>query len=184
MDDVHTAHGSGQAGAPTAQLPQPWGEWTHHQLAGPEGKFVFHAGTASAIPGTAINYIVCSDPGYCSPARPAPAKQIDFLGVGSFKNLRFPNDDFANNVVVGESLHYFTVHIEDLGEPGGLNGSDKNSDECQDGGHAGEVADCGCPDFYRMTIHVDADPNSDVMYEVYGYARTGNYQIHPEVGSH
>ena len=76
----------GQAGANTGLPPQPKGEWTHHQKRGADGSFVFHAGTASAPPGTEIDVIICSDEGYCAPARPAPDKQIDFAGVGTFKN--------------------------------------------------------------------------------------------------
>jgi hypothetical protein len=183
LDATHTSHGSGQAGAPTAQQPQPWGEWTHHQRSGPEGSFQFHAGTASAIPGTEIAFISCSDPGWCSPARPAPAKQIDFFGTGSFRNLRNANADFAAHVTPRRSLHHFSVHIEDLGEPGNLS-SGANSDECPVGGNFGQVAECGCPDFYRIRIHQNEDPNSPVLYEQANYAHTGNLQIHPEVGSH
>lgn len=62
----------GQAGANTGSPPQPKGEWTHHQQSGPDGSFVFHAGTASAPPGTEIDIIVCSDEGWCNPARKAP----------------------------------------------------------------------------------------------------------------
>ena len=183
MDGEHVAHGSGQAGAPTAQQPQPRGEWTHHQRVGPEGIFVFHAGTSSAPEGTEIDYISCSDPGWCNPARPAPAKQIDFRGVGSFRSLRNPNPAFAAHVTPRESLHFFSVHVEDLGEPGGGNGSD-GEPNCPEGGNAGQVAECGCPDFYSIKIHETEDPNSPVLYEVFEYVRSGNYQIHPEVGSH
>ena len=123
--------------------------------------------------------IECSDPGYCSPARPAPAKQIDFAGVGSFKNLRHASAAFDAVVVPRESLHWFSVHIEDLGEPGG---QPQNDDNCPEGGSAGGVAPCECPDFYRITIHETADPNSPVLYSVDSYAVTGNLQIHPEVG--
>ena len=178
------SHGSGQAGAPTAQQPQPWGEWTHHQLTGPDGDFVFHAGTASAPDETEIDYITCSDPGWCDPARPAPAKQINFQGVGAFKNLRNASQNFADHVIVGSSLHWFTVHIEDLGEPGSSNNLPGNTGPCPEGGNEGQIADCDCPDFYRIAIHETSDPNSPVMYHVYNYIRSGNYQIHPEVGTH
>jgi len=46
----------GQAGAPTASQPQPYGEWTHHNR-GESGSFTFHAGTASAPEGTEIDLI-------------------------------------------------------------------------------------------------------------------------------
>jgi len=73
----------GQAGAPLASQPQPWGNWTHTQKKGPGGSFTFHAGTPSAPDGTEIDWITCMDPGWCVQARPAPAKQLDFAGVGT-----------------------------------------------------------------------------------------------------
>jgi hypothetical protein len=109
----------GQAGANTALPPQPKGEWTHHQKIGPDGDFVFHAGTASAPPGTEISNIICSDEGYCDPARPAPFKQIDFDGVGTFKNIKDPSVNLED-VIPGVTYHYFQVHIEDLGERGNV----------------------------------------------------------------
>jgi uncharacterized repeat protein (TIGR01451 family) len=181
----------GQAGASTALPPQPKGEWTHHQQKGPDGSFVFHAGTASAPEGTEINMIVCSDPGFCNPARPAPAKQIDFEGVGSFKNMKHPAAIVEAAVVEGVSLHRFNVHVEDLGEPGKegqhttvdsplcpLEGSD---------GLSGDLAECDCPDFYRITIYADEAPleeqgDEDVIYQVEGYIDGGNLQIHPLTG--
>ena len=171
----------GQAGANTALPPQPKGEWTHHQQRGPDGSFIFHAGTASAPPGTEINVIVCSDPGFCNPARPAPNKQIDFEGVGSFKNIRNPSAPL-NGVVVGVTLHRFEVHIEDLGEPGKGGKVDPPAATCPVGGSAGLVASCACPDFYRITIHETEDPASDVIYMVEGYLDGGNLQIHPLTG--
>ena len=56
VDEKHVSHGSGQAGAPTAREPQPWGEWSHHQRVGPEGTLMFHAGSASAIEGTELAF--------------------------------------------------------------------------------------------------------------------------------
>ncbi len=168
----------GQAGAPLASQPQPWGEWTHHQKNGPAGNFVFHAGTASAPEDTEIDVIECSDPGWCVQARPAPAKQIDFAGVGSFKNMRRPSESLRD-VVPGETLHWFEVHIEDLGEPGRTGTQEDPPPECPPEGSAGELADCGCPDFYAITIHATTDPGSDVIYRVFGYILGGNLQIHP-----
>ena len=174
----------GQAGANTALPPQPKGEWTHHQQRGPSGSFVFHAGTASAPEGTEIARIECMDPGFCNPARPAPAKQIDFWGVGTFKNMKDAPASIADNVVVGESLHWFEVNIDDAGEPGkqgkkGLNG-------CPDQGfglHGDvELVDCECRDFYRITIYEGPTDASPVMYQVYGYIFGGNFQIHPLTG--
>jgi hypothetical protein len=185
----------GQAGANTAMQPEPKGEWTHHQQRGPDGSFMFHAGTASAPVGTEITMIECSDPGNCLPARPAPAKQIDFNGVGTFKNIRDAAPSLAD-VVPGETFHYFEVHIEDLGEPGN-NGKQPVPDQilCPPEGSPGEVANCGCPDFYRITIYAGVYPEfdpvtgkitnlnkTDVIYDVYGYLTGGNLQIHPPTG--
>lgn len=185
----------GQAGANTAKQPQPKGEWTHHQQKGPDGSFIFHAGTASAPMGTEIAMIECSDPGNCLPARPAPAKQIDFNGVGTFKNIRNASPSLAN-VIAGVTYHYFEVHIEDLGEPG-KNGKQPGVNDvlCPPEGSPGEVANCGCPDFYRITIYAGVIPvfdpatgeilnlnTTDVIYDVYGYLSGGNLQIHPPTG--
>ena len=170
----------GQAGAPTASQPQPWGEWTHRQHRGDDGRFTFHAGTASAPDGTEIDLIQCRDPDNCNPARPAPNKQIDFEGVGTFKNIS-GNSPIAPLVVKGESLHWFEVHIEDLGEPGNQN---PDLTDCPKGGHVGlpTPANCDCPDFYTIRIHETADPGSAVIYEVGGYINGGNLQIHPPIG--
>ncbi len=171
----------GQAGAPTASQPQPFGEWTHHQQRGPDGRFVFHAGTASAPDDTEIDLIVCSDPGFCNPARPAPAHQIDFEGVGAFNNVG-NSAPIADMVIEGVSLHWFSVHIEDAGEPGGTNPGEGDESICPAGGSAGGMVDCDCADFYTITIHAGPDPGSDVIYSVGGYIRGGNLQIHPPVG--
>jgi len=176
----------GQAGAPTASQPQPWGEWTHHQQKGADGSFLFHAGTASAPEGTEIDLVVCSDPGYCVQARPAPAKQIDFEGIGTFKNLRKPSVALVN-VIPGTTYHWFEVHIEDLGEPGKGGKVEPPLEICPPEGSAGEPADCDCPDFYRITIYDAFDPQTetpnvvDVIYSVYGYIIGGNLQIHPPI---
>ncbi len=208
--DGHEYTFGGQAGAPTASQPQPFGEWTHHERKGPGNqKFIFHAGTASAPDETEIDLVVCSDPGWCMQARPAPAKQIDFEGVGTFKNLHNASDDL-DGVIAKETLHWFEVHIEDLGEPGsasdrhgnalrsrgaGQRGRDGDrhvfggqdpAEGCSPDGHAGEIAPCDCPDFYRITIYEGVMPGealnkTDVIYEVYNYFN-GNLQIHPPVG--
>lgn len=170
----------GQAGAPTASQPQPSGEWTHHQQSGPSGDFVFHAGTASAPAATEIDLILCTDPGYCRQARPAPNKQIDFEGVGTFHNIRNPSAALGG-VVVGVTLHWFEVHIEDLGEPGRNGRQGPAAGNCPNAGSAGVLADCGCPDFYRIRIHANQTPGSPVIYEVYGYIDGGNLQIHPAI---
>ena len=199
----------GQAGANTGLPPQPKGEWTHHQKRGPDGSFVFHAGTASAPAGTEIAAIVCSDEGYCAPARPAPNKQIDFAGVGTFKNqnaLPVNSSPLATaNLIPGETYHWFEVHIEDLGEPGNEpRGGNKKNVICTDGGSGTDAfadppvflpANCGCADFYRIRIYNGVIPVFDpitgeitnlnkttVVYEVFGYINGGNLQIHPLTG--
>jgi hypothetical protein len=172
----------GQAGAPTASSPGPFGEWTHHQQRGDSGRFVFHAGTSSAPPGTEIANVECSDPGFCNPARQAPAKQIDFDGVGSFKNIS-GNASVGDYAEAGETLHWFSVHIEDLGEPGMGGKVDPPEADCPPEGSSGSVADCDCPDYYEILIHETTDPGSMVIYEVRGYITGGNLQIHPPVGS-
>lgn len=177
----------GQAGANTGQQPQPKGEWTHHQKSGYYGSFTFHAGTASAPEGTEIDYIECSDPGFCNPARPAPAKQIDFGGIGSFKNLR--SKVLKDLGVTTDTLHWFDVHIEDLGEPGKSGQHDEPDPKvCPPGGSGGGLANCDCPDFYHIKIYpASTDLNNPVMtgppiYEVWGYIDGGNFQIHPPTG--
>ena len=169
----------GQAGANTALPPQPKGEWTHHQQKGADGRFVFHAGTASAPLETVIAEIVCSDPGFCDPAREAPDKQIDFNGIGQFKNIEGNAPVKGLGAIAGETFHYFEVNIDDLGEPG--NGAVPA--QCSpDGYEPEEIALCDCPDFYRITIHANSDPTSAVIYTVEGYIKGGNLQIHPLTG--
>ena len=179
-DDVDRYTFGGQAGAPTANQPQPYGEWTHHQQRGPDGDFVFHAGTASAPSETRIVRIECSDPGACLPALDAPAKQIDFVGIGSFKNIRHPSPPLAN-VIPGETFHWFEVHIEDLGEPGRGGKIDPPASYCPVGGSPDALANCDCPDFYTITIHNDTTPTSAIIYQVGGYITGGNLQIHPPI---
>lgn len=186
----------GQAGAPTASQPQPRGEWTHSSKPGsPAGRWTFHAGTSSAPIGTEIDLIECCDPGNCLPARHAPNKQINFEGIGTFKNLA-SNSNLPPGVVVGgvhRTYHWFEVHIEDLGEPGNNGQQGSPGQGCPPGGSNCEVANCACPDFYRITIYVGFDPSTfpippgeinttDVLYSVEGYLDGGNMQIHPAIG--
>ncbi len=211
----------GQAGANTGQQPQPKGEWTHHQQRGPSGSFTFHGGTASAPAGTEIDEIRCSDPGGCKPSGdpPSPAKQLDFDGIGTFKSIskgsKAPIFEIPNPNVTAEgkgnkkfngTFHWFEVNIDDMGEPGGFNKGAPNSEKCPGTGFGEKgpqpLANCDCPDFYRITIHdgVDAadvvwlpdgnidlnslrrDPKLDVIYEFYGYIDGGNLQIHRPTG--
>jgi hypothetical protein len=194
-------HG-GQAGAPSAQQPQPFGEWTHTQHNGPAGQWTFHAGTHSAPPGTEVSLIECCDPIACDHAAAnGHFKQINFEGVGTFKNVH--DADFnAVDHGAGMTFHWFTVHVEDLGEPGSP-AQTPGSANCPflPNAHNCGPADCGCPDFYRITIykgfvpsprptnaHPDIPVNqinkTDKVYEVYGYTEGGNLQIHSEVGTH
>ncbi|MFT5050542.1 MAG: hypothetical protein ACI8QZ_001944 [Chlamydiales bacterium] len=173
----------GQIGAPSADQPQPYGNWGHTQHRGPDGRFSFHGGTNAHGDDTFIASVVCSDPGYCNPARPAPAKQLDATGVGLFSNARELSPLMAAHVIVQDSRHWFSVHFEDLGEPGGgTNSTEGEEPDCPPEGSAGSLADCGCSDFYSIKIHANADPASAVIYETYGYIRRGNVQIHPPVG--
>jgi hypothetical protein len=174
----------GQAGANTALPPQPKGEWTHSQQKGPHGNFTFHAGTASAPLGTEIIEIRCSDPGTCKPSGdpPSPAKQLDFDGIGTFKNFgkegtaREPQWDIpgANAKCSSKggkfrfdgTFHYFQVNADDNGEPGNQMQSKVNDTEACPPDGVGEKAlpayvdassNCDCPDFYRITIHNGVD---------------------------
>ena len=176
----------GQAGANTALQPQPKGEWTHRQQKGPAGKFTFHGGTASAPEGSEIDVIRCSDPGGCRPSgdKPSPAKQLDFDGIGTFKNIGkkngggipdFMDKNAGNTVMVGHgnknfdgTFHWFEVNIDDLGEPGNTNPKKNPGDgteACPANGFGEkgdqELANCSCSDFYRITIY-DGVKASDV----------------------
>ena len=120
------------------------------------------------------------------------------------------------------TFHWFEVNIDDLGEPGKFNNGAPNSVTCPGRGFgeksggpfvpdpvnapgttiilpATELANCDCPDFYRITIYKGVlntevtflpdgriDPNSmnksDVIYEAFGYIDGGNLQLHPPTG--
>ena len=175
----------GQAGAPTGAQPQPFGEWTHVQHSGPDGKFTFHAGTASAPEGTEIDRISCCDSDNCVQARPAPAKQIDFVGRGTFKNIG-PHSPVLDYATVQTSLHWFEVNIDDMGEPGNKAEPDAicppSGFTCDD--DPGGFTKCACADFYRIKIYSKPDPpsvdrTSVPIYGVEGYITGGNFQIHP-----
>ena len=105
------------------------------------------------------------------------------------------------------TFHWFEVNIDDDGEPGNSNPT-KNPDDVVPGlcppngfGEKGDqaLANCGCSDFYRITIYdgvnaadVVKDPDgsidpsklnrTDVIYEVWGYIDGGNLQIHSLTG--
>ena len=178
-NDVYTF--GGQAGANTALQPQPAGEWEHNNHDGPSGDFAFHGGTHSAPDGTEIDRIECSDPGFCNPARHAPAHQLDFWGVGQFHSAKKLPGSMSQYITVGESLHWFEVNVDDSGEPGHPN-TDADCPEDGFGLHGSEAfVNCDCGDFYRITIRRTTDPNSPVLYTVHGYFQ-GNFQIHPLTG--
>lgn len=172
----------GQVGAPTV----PFGEWTHHQKKGQTADFVFHAGSHSAPKDTNITAVVCSDPGACRPAAAnAGFKQIDFEGTGSFRAIQkgatingFPA--IADHEPNG-TRHYFRVHIEDLGEPGGAGGPKPNNCNKKPGALANGGACKNCPDIYQIEIHATTDKNSPIIYTVGAFVDGGNLQIHPPV---
>jgi hypothetical protein len=182
----------GQVGAPTLLAPGPFGEWTHHQKFGQTDDFVFHAGSHSAPKDTRIDTVVCSDPEACKPAvANANFKQIDFEGTGSFRNLKKGGTVNGSPVVTDQSAggtrHYFRVHIEDLGEPGGAGGPKPNNCNHKPGAIIGtgnqKKTECkNCPDIYQIEIHATTDKNSAIIYTVGAYVDGGNLQIHPPVG--
>lgn len=183
----------GQAGAPNDNDPS-YGNWTHTHHGGFNFSFTFHAGTSSAPEGTEISQIICGDPGWCSPARPAPFKQIYFDGVGVFKNEKgfaaYVSDEHPGaQVSVGETLHRFEVYVVDAGEPGG-NNRQQSSAKCEwapDLSGATFVpldvdrGDCeDCPDYYAIRIYSD-EVGSEIIYQVNDFITHGNLQIHPEI---
>jgi hypothetical protein len=173
----------GQVGARTASQPLPSGEWEHNQHTGPSGDFSFHGGSHSAAPGTQIVDVRCSDPGFCDPARHAPAKQLDFDAIGTFSNVgkgaKAPVFMIPGANVIPEpkgktggafTFHWFEVNIDDMGEPGKFNSGAPNSTICPGRGFgeksagpfpdpggavlpATPLGNCDCPDFYRITIY-------------------------------
>jgi len=120
------------------------------------------------------------------------------------------------------TFHWFEVNIDDLGEPGKFNTGAPNSAACPGRGFGEKsggafvpdpvgapgvtvvlpntpLADCDCPDFYRITIYKGVlstevtklpdgriDPASmnktDVIYHTFGYIDGGNLQLHPPTG--
>jgi len=164
---VDTATFGGQAGAPASVF----GEWTHVNHSGPSGQWTFHAGTHSAPnPETYVNVVTCSDEPACvHAAANGLNKQIDFSGVGTFKNVH----DDGGLPISTSGFYPFRVHIEDLGEPGN-NGTQGNANGCSATGHSGGVGDCDCPDFY----HIEIDLGGGQTYTFFGYIRGGNLQMH------
>ena len=192
-DDKNRYTFGGQIGAPTASQPTPSGEWTHHQFQGPAGDFVFRVGTASAPKDTFVTQVTCSDPGFCNPARPAPFKQLNWEGFGSFRTAKgsiASQVNTENDKTEGYSRHFVRVHIEDLGEPG-PGGKQPHSGDCPHviGEIVGDPATdsnaalicTNCADVYQIEIHATMNSNSAVIYSVGGFIDAGNLQIHPEI---
>jgi hypothetical protein len=196
----------GQVGAPSADPAQggPFGEHTHHNVIGPAGDFVFHAGTHSAPKSTRILATACKDPGACRQAvANASFKQIDFEGTGSFRSLDATAKAYlaahAGHPVLADNvdsqIYYFRVDMDDTGEPGDKP-SKKQSDinACKrflaaDLNLALNIPDpaltdyatCGaCADVYQFYICKDenACEQKDAIYAVRGYLTGGNIQMH------
>ena len=196
----------GQVGAPTANpaFGGPFGEHTHHQVAGPAGDFVFRAGTHSAPSNTRITATACKDPGACRQAEAnASFKQIDFEGTGSFRTL----DPVATAYLAGNAGHpvapdsqdsrvyYFRVDMDDFGEPG-----NKSSPKGRDATKWANLlaADLNKPltdpdplmstfgacndfaDVYQFYICKDENPceQAQAIYAVRGFLTGGNIQLH------
>ena len=146
----------GQAGAPA----RTDGNWTHRYLEersgekkqNPQNKFTFHSND--------LRFIKCSDPGdFCHPARPADYRQIDFTGIGKIMNKR---GGFVTDAPVGNLC--FTVHLEDMGEPGHGGRSPSASEDCAHcpGTEIEVPDDCtNCTDYYEIKIYKDASIDTD-----------------------
>jgi len=120
-------------------------------------------------------------------------KQIDFEGTGSFRSLKKNGTVNGFPVVTDQSAggtrHYFRVHIQDLGEPGGTGGRKQRACTLTPGEIVGiggqKKKPCAdCPDVYQIEIHATTDPASAIIYTVGAFVDGGNLQIHPPVGQH
>lgn len=165
----------GQVGAPTASQPQPYGEWEHHQQVGPSGDFTFKSGTSDAPKGTRIVEVRCSDPGFCNPARPAPAKQLDWDGIGAFTNTgngknapQFQVPD-ANVIPVPNggknkvfTYHWVQVNIDDMGEKGNLNSGAPDPNVCPGRGFGEKSAGPFVPDPVNNPSNVVSLPYTEL----------------------
>lgn len=60
----------------------------------------------------------------------------------------------------------------------GKNGKQNTPGWCPDEGSAGFSADCSCADFYHIRIFGNESGEGDPIYEVFGYIKGGNLQIH------
>jgi len=174
---------AGQVGAPSALPPQPSGEIIIRSNGGIAGIFTFGGGTSSAPPGTEIDKVSCSSPGYCGYTRPAPAHTIDFEGIGTFQNIgnvSVQQNRGGSNTLASPTYHWFEVSIRDQGEPGVV----PDDPDCSSAESSAEL-NCDCPDWYSIKIY-DGVTNSiqppAVIYEASGYIDGGDLQIHPLTG--
>lgn len=196
----------GQVGAPTANpaFGGPFGEHTHHQVSGPAGDFVFHAGTRSSLKSTRITATACKDPGACRQAEAnAGFKQIDFEGTGSFRTLdavakAYLKSNGGGDVLpdnASDRIYYFRVDMDDLGEPGNKAQKGKFAQTVaanflqQDQNRPLNVADpllaeygaCNqVADVYQFYVCPSDQPceQNQAMYAVRGYLTGGNIQLH------
>jgi len=196
----------GQVGAPTADPAQggPFGEHTHHNVLGPAGDFVFHAGTHSAPKSTRITATACKDPGACRQAvANAGFKQIDFEGTGSFRTLDTTARTYlaakAGHPVLPDNadsqIYYFRVDMDDTGEPGdkpskkqgdvkacaAFLAADQNFPLGTPDPLLNAYASCNaCADVYQFYVCKDENPceAADAIYAVRGFLTGGNIQMH------
>lgn len=196
----------GQVGAPTANpaFGGPFGEHTHHNVSGPAGDFVFHAGTHSALKTTRITATACKDPGACRQAEAnAGFKQIDFEGTGSFRTLdsvaaAYLKKNGAGDVLPdhnSDRIYYFRVDMDDTGEPGNkaakgkfvqaaaanFLAADQNRPLNDPDPLLASYAACNqLADVYQFYICKDANAceQSEAIYAVRGYLTGGNIQLH------
>ena len=199
----------GQVGAPTANpaLGGPFGEHTHHQVSGPAGDFVFHAGTHSSLKTTRITATRCEDPGACRQAEAnASFKQIDFEGTGSFRTLSATATAYLKANGGGDILpdhasdriFYFRVDMDDFGEPGNKSAPPKGNRNASALWANLLAADLNKPlndpdplmsefgacndfaDVYQFYICKDANSceEAQAIYKVRGFLTGGNIQLH------
>jgi hypothetical protein len=102
------------------------------------GSFAFHSGTAASPNNAFIQNVNCEDEGWCVQARPAPNKQIYWEGTGVFHNMKDKNNvsplpvfqscatqpvawsqGKKNKYDPPATIHYYTAHVGDFGEPAG-----------------------------------------------------------------
>lgn len=129
----------GQFGAP----PRIAGNWTHHHAPTVDDSFVFHSNE--------MFNVECSDPGpFCQPARYAPNRQIDFMGLGVFNSKKGSYESFPEWSVC------FQVHLEDAGEGGPGSRKKHVTEPCTHcpGTPIVNALDCpNCKDYYMIEIY-------------------------------